>query len=241
MNGESLKSKTVALIRRGRQLERETVAALSPAQRDAVGTLERWATKDKVIHINAWKAVAVENYAASRAGETPDLRDDFLAFNNTMFETYRHQSWADVATYADNSTNALIAAVESYSEEELGQAGLYDWLGGRTLAEQAVGTCIWHGLMHMTEAYIERGDGTAALDMLNCVFPLTLEVLQGDRALGTAKYNQACIYAQMGMVEGAVALLSDAFVLRPDLKEFSGQDSDLTNVWETPLYQELVA
>lgn len=241
MSEESLKAKTVALIRQGRQLERETVAALSPTQRDAIGTLEKWATKDKVVHINLWKSVTVENFQDSRAGRTPDLRDDFLAHNNATFEKFYNHSWAEVTQYANDATNALIAEIEAYTDEELGQKGLYEWLGQRSIAEYAASTCIWHGLMHMTEPYVERGDGVAGVQMLDKVLPATLEVMTGDRAHGTAKYNQACIYAQIGMVDNALALLSEAFALRPDLKPFSGQDSDLTNVWETPRYKELVA
>jgi hypothetical protein len=241
MGEESLKAKTVALIRRGRQLERETVAALSPTQRDAVGTAERWAIKDKVVHVNAWKAVIAENLQDARAGRTPDTRNDAQAFNDATLELYRHHSWADVAQYANDTTNALIAEIESYSDEALGQVGLYEWVGERTLAEHAIATAIWHGIMHMTEPYLERGEGAAALRMLDDIFSATLEVLQTERAIGTAKYNQACVYAQMGMADAALNLLSEAFTLRPELKPFSKEDSDLTNVWESPMYQELVA
>ncbi len=241
MADQGLKANTVALIRRGRQLERETVAALSPAQRDAVGTLERWATKDKVVHVNAWKAVTVENLQDSRAGRVPDRRDDFLPYNDAIFENHRRDTWAEVARYADETTNALIAEVESYSAEELERAGLYDWLGAFNVAEQAVSTCIWHGLMHMTEPYIERGDGAAAAAMVNSIFPATLEVMKGERAQGTAAYNQACVYAQMGMTERALELLSYAFLRRPDLKGYSGEDTDLATLWTSPLYQQMVA
>lgn len=241
MSEQSLKAKTVALIRRGRQLERETVAALSPTQRDVIGTLETWGTKDKVVHINLWKAVTVENLQDSRAGRTPDLRDDFLAHNNATFEQFHTHSWAEVTQYANDATNALIAEIESYSEEELGQQGLYEWLGARNIAEYAVSTCIWHGLMHMTEPYIERGDGNGAVQMLDQVLPATLDVMTGDRAHGTAKYNLACIYAQVGMADHALGLLDEAFTLRPDLKPFSKEDSDLAALWELPAYQALVA
>lgn len=241
MSEQGLKAKTVALIRQSRQWERNAIAALSPTQRDAEGTLEKWSTKDKLVHVNAWKQVCVENLTDAQAGRTPDVRDDFLAFNDATFELHRYDSWGDVARYSDGCSNALIAAIESYSEAELAQEGLYEWLGRRNIAEFAVSTCVWHGLMHMTEPYIERGDGVAALDMLNEAFPPSLEVLQGERALGTAKYNQACIYAQIGRAEEALALLTEAFAGRPDLKEYSTKDSDLTQLWELPAYQALVA
>ncbi len=241
MSGESLKAKTVALIRWGRQLERETVAALSPAQRDSIGTKEKWVTKDKLIHINAWKAVNAENMADSRAGRTADTRDDYLGFNDAKFEEFRDQSWAEVARYCDDVTNALIAEIEALSDEQLAQPGLYEWLGQRNASEYAVSNCLWHGIMHMTEPYLERGDGATVLAILNKVFPATLEVMPGDRAIGTAKYNQACIYAQMGQTNEAMGLLTEALTLRPDLKAYSTEDTDLTHLWDLESFKQLVA
>lgn len=241
MSGESLKAKTVALIRWGRQLERETVAALSPAQRDIVGTLETWGTKDKMIHINAWKAVTAENFADARAGRIPDFRDDSLAFNDATFETYRDASWAEVARYCDDATSRLIAEIEAYDDEELAQHGLYEWMNGQNVAESALSTCLWHGLVHITEPYVERGDRATVLQMFNRIFPAVLEVIQGERAVATANYNQACVLAQLGATEEVLPLLEAAFEGRPDLKAYSTQDTDLTTLWDFEGFKALVS
>jgi len=58
---------------------------------------------------------------------------------------------------------------------------------------------------------------------------------------GAARYNLACFYALTGQLDRAVAELREALRLRPDLLEWSKQDTDLAALHELESYQALSA
>jgi len=240
MNG-SMKATTIDLIRRARQLERETISALTPEQRDRVGTKETWSTKDKLIHVNMWKLETAQHYNHPAAGRDPNRDETFQEHNDFIFEQTHRFSWAEAAQYADNATDAMIVALEAYPEEQVSQPHLFEWLGDHSLAEHTVSGCVWHALMHMSESYVERGDGEGALKMLNSIAKDALVVIPSERALATAKYNQACIYAQIGDSSTALPLLAAALAERPDLKEWAPQDSDLATLHHMHEFKALIA
>jgi tetratricopeptide (TPR) repeat protein len=237
----SLRERTIALIRRARRWEREAVAALSAEQRDAPSSIDKWNAKDKLVHVNLWKADEAQNLRDALNGTTPDARDDFQGYNDRMYEQYRAASWQEVERFSNEATEALISAIESYGEDALAVPDANGWFNGRTPSEFAANGVVWHGLMHMSEAYIERGDGEGAMVMFDDVMPHALALTPGERGQGTAKYNLACLYAQLGHTDEALDLLEEGFGLRPDLKEFSRQDSDLKNLWALERYEALAA
>ena len=58
--------------------------------------------------------------------------------------------------------------------------------------------------------------------------------------VGTYAYNLACFYALGGEKEQALKRLRQAFELRPDLIEWSKQDSDLDSLRDDPGYVALL-
>jgi hypothetical protein len=63
----------------------------------------------------------------------------------------------------------------------------------------------------------------------------------GDQLVprGEALYNLACFYAVSGQADRALALLPEALRLRPDLIEWSKEDTDLVSLHSLPGYQAL--
>jgi tetratricopeptide (TPR) repeat protein len=56
---------------------------------------------------------------------------------------------------------------------------------------------------------------------------------------GLARYNLACFYALSGQTDKAIPELREALQLRPDLLEWSKQDTDLASLRDDPAYQAL--
>ena len=61
------------------------------------------------------------------------------------------------------------------------------------------------------------------------------------RLVVPALYNLACFYATTGQPDKALPLLPEALRLRPDLVEWSKEDSDLDTLRDMPAFQALYA
>ena len=56
---------------------------------------------------------------------------------------------------------------------------------------------------------------------------------------GQALYNLACFYALSGEKDKSLENLSKAFSLRPDMIEWSKEDTDLASLWDEPAFLAL--
>ena len=92
--------------------------------------------------------------------------------------------------------------------------------------------------------------GLADKERAECISMAASELLEKavvqEQALGTlpndrgaALYNLACFYATTGQPDKALPLLPQALRLRPDLVEWSKQDSDLDVLRDLPAFKAL--
>ncbi len=228
MTDISLQQQVVEVVRQSRQAERDAALCLNPAEREMQGTKETWTFKDGLVHINAWKVVLAENLADGRAGREADTVPNFQAFNDSMFERFRTASWDDVNAYADEVVATLIAEIEQHDDTQLQQPDFYPWIrNGDTITSQILGSCFAHTFQHLGEFYLKRGEAERAISLYAIVIPAYQTLSPTPRAVGTASYNQACLYAQMGRGDLALPLITAAFAQRPDLIEWSRKDTDL--------------
>jgi tetratricopeptide (TPR) repeat protein len=212
------------------------VAALSEADRAAVGTRERWTIKDAISHIALWQQVAVERVAAICRGEEPLDTKDYQAINDAHFEAYRDRSWAATSAEAEAAYRALAAQTAALSEEDLTDPQRFAHAHGRTLAQLIMNNGGWHPEAHLAQFYVDRGELERANRLQEEVTAL-LEASLEDRHV--ARYNLACYYAQSGQPARALTELARALKLNPDLIEWSKQDADLDSLRDDPAYQAL--
>jgi hypothetical protein len=101
-------------------------------------------------------------------------------------------------------------------------------------------TCI-HPLLHLSENAIEWGEAERAVKLQRDALPV-LQAIDGSAAWnGNLIYNLACQYALAGDSLNAILQLGEALRLRPDLAEWSRQDSDLASLHAHPAYLDLYA
>jgi tetratricopeptide (TPR) repeat protein len=219
--------------------QREWVEELSDAQRNVVGTAEEWSVKDMLAHVTFWQQESAERLAAVRGGREPQLLGDFQQVNERVFEERRAQPWGQVLETAEQTHAALVEHVAALDDQSLTDPQRFAWTRGQPLTANILGNAFWHPLEHVARYYVASGQQERASQLLDraVVQDEALATLPGD--CGATLYNLACFYATTGQPDKALPLLPDALRLRPDLVEWSKQDSDLDTLREAPAFKAL--
>lgn len=102
-----------------------------------------WTRKDVLAHIEWWHRRSIAVLEGVRSGEDPfppgDEPWDLDAQNARTLEEHRHRPAADVRAGEPVSFEALVAAVESATDDELFGADAAPWLGGEPAARVVQG------------------------------------------------------------------------------------------------------
>jgi tetratricopeptide (TPR) repeat protein len=239
MEPNQLKAGLIELLGRAQSDQRALLAELSEDERAAVGTADRWAIKDMIVHVAFWKNRQLERLSAAARGETPVEAEHYDQVNARVFEAWRERSWPAAIDDSERIFEALVAQVREFDSAALADPDRYEWQSGRSLLLSVAGNGFWHPESHIAQCYIDRGDLPRATQMQEEV---TEQLGQyGDLLAprGEALYNLACFYAASGQTEQALALLPDALRLLPSVLEWSKEDPDLISLHGLPAYQAL--
>lgn len=222
-------------IRYVANIEQAFISGISEAERQATGTLERWSPKDLIAHNAAWKG----DLSRRLAGEELPAIEDYDDANAEIFASFQGKTWGDVVMYTLVVQNNLEAALERLDEEELEGSEVLGRGDEIPTWRDIAGTACIHPLLHLSENAIERGDPERAVRLHHEALPVLLEIDDSPQWRGNLVYNVACQYALTGDVQKAILQLGEALRLRPDLAEWSQQDSDLASLRDEPTYQAL--
>jgi len=229
----------LSLLERAYEAQRAWIAALSDAERNTIGTPEQWSAKDILAHITFWQQVTLERLEAARNGNEPRTYGDFQPLNERVFEERHGQPWEQGLADAERVYAALTEHVRAIDEQALTDPQRFAWANGRALSASILANGFWHPLEHVARFYAARGERERAAELLDraIVREEALSALPEDR--GAALYNLACFYATTDQPSKAVALLPEALRLRPDLAEWSKEDSDLDALRDMPSFKAL--
>ncbi len=236
---DSVKTQLRSLIDMTHERQLAQIAALSDAERDEIGTLERWSAKDHLAHTMYWKQRLAERLAAAAHGETPAEDGDVQSTNEANFEAHRNRPWADVLADDARIHAQLLANLAALSEEDLVDPARFAWKNGEPLLGNVLGN-LWHAQEHLAQPFFDRND----LDGATQVFEAhAREIMQSSLppvARAYTLYNLACFHAVLtGNKARALELLAEALRLRPSLTEWSKQDPDFAALRDEPAYQAL--
>jgi len=213
------------------------LASLPEAERVANGTWEKWGTKDVIAHLAYWQNSTVQ--VLNSLDQPSPEQEPFEARNRQNYLDCETRPWADVYAAYKNSCAEIKSRLPSFSDAELSEPEQFARISNGTLQGNLLGNTYVHSAQHLAELVGKRGaeaDGQALQE------EATRKLVAFDpspRAKGTALYNLACWYALAGHSARAIELLRETFPLRPDLVEFSTQDTDLDSLRELPDYQAL--
>jgi len=231
-----LKTRLMQLLDLNRAFQQQLIADLDPVERTAPGTWENWSIKDELAHVIAWQLNALARMAALvHAEPIPDF-DETEKINHAIYDTNRDRTLAEIAAEGDRAYADFAQLIASLSEEELSQPARFSAQEPRSLAVQILGNGYEHPIVHYADYYRRHGNLAQATQLHEAS---VAAVADWPERYGIARYNLACFYALSGQKEKALRELREALQLRPDLSEWSQQDTDLVSLHDDPAFQAL--
>ena len=231
-----LKTRLSQLLDLSHSFQQQLIADLDPAERHADGSWEVWSIKDELAHVTAWQLNSLARIAALLHGEpVPDF-SDFQTINRAIYDTNRDRTLADIVAEADQAHIELVKLVESSSEDDLAAPARFSEQEPRSLAAQIMGNGFEHPIVHYANYYQRHGELARATQLYEASVAALVDLPEW---YGSARYNLACFYALSGQTSKAIDELCAALRLRPDLLEWSRQDSDLASLQGEAAYQAL--
>ena len=233
---DDLKTRLIQLLDLSRSFQRQLMADLDPAERTTPGTWENWSIKDELAHVIAWQLNALARMAALiHAEPIPDFNET-EKINRAIYDTNRDRTLAEIAAEGDRAYADFVQLIASVSEDDLNQPARFSAQEQRSLAVQILGNGYEHPIVHYADYYRRRGDRAKATQLYEAS---VAAVADWPERYGIARYNLACFYALSGQKEKALHELRAALQLRPDLIEWSQQDTDLVSLRDDPAFQAL--
>ena len=230
------KTRLIQLLDLSRSFRQQLTADLDSAERNAGGTWEDWSVKDELAHVIAWQLNSLARIAAHLHGDLAPDFSDFHAINRAIYDTNRDRTLAEITAEGDRAYADYLQLIETLSEDDLNQPARFSDQEARSLAAQIMDNGFEHPIVHYADYYRRRGDLAQAMRMYETG---VAAVADWPEQYGTARYNLACFYALNGESDNAVRELREALRLRPDLVEWSKQDTDLASLRDIPAYQAL--
>ncbi len=238
----NLKDKILALIQDVYIDVKQFIASLSPEERAQEGSWENWSFKDSLAHIAAWNSIIAQRLAHPEDDKLPPIYGEEENTNQAIYEQHKDITWEKLQELLEDIQRDLIAAVEALDQETLVSKELYAWQQERPLWRPIVGTAHEHAILHLAELYTKRGDAKGALRLMEESTYRFVPLVEDEPEIrGAALYNLGCYYALAGEKEKAIIQVKAGLQVRPDLLEWSKQDTDLDSLRHEPAFQAIYA
>jgi tetratricopeptide (TPR) repeat protein len=235
----AIKDKLRSLMKAGR--EKEASDFIPHVDDSPPSEPGRWAAKDNLAHLSAWRLTAAAELEAVRTGNPAPLTvsEDIDEGNAKVYEATRHQPAASVLDEARRSWTTLEAALEACSEDDLLKPRIRR---PEQPAWQVIpGNTYFHVAEHLGYWHSERGEDAAAEEAAIWAHDLANATFTDDPQRGIADYNLGCFYALRGRADDAIAYLRSGIELNPSLREWAKTDTDLEAIRSRPELVRLLA
>jgi tetratricopeptide (TPR) repeat protein len=210
---------------------------LDEGERGAMGTPQRWTTKDHLAHLSEWNRRMASSLSGVDEAFFPD-DGNINEENAAIYAKYQAWSWDQVLELAQSALKGLVDHTQQMSEEDLASITRLSWQGQRPIWRLILGNGYTHTLLHLGYIYKDRQDRDEALRLAEESSQSLLELDVSPNWQGVTLYNLACNYAALGEPAKSINFLSQALSLEPGLIEFSKQDNDLAGVRDDPQVQD---
>jgi hypothetical protein len=214
------------------------IEQLTPEEKARRGSLRQWSAKDMLAHLTFWSGHfnrQIENALAGKpvplAGEYTNQLNDGVLYEH-LEQPFEEARAEEAAIYLE--FNRII---DGLSPAELLDPKKFAYLDGRSLLERILGTHAYHPAFHISDYYIKAGHAEKARDLQE-VLTERLSIFPNWKT--NATYNLACFYSLNGFKQEAIEKLKVAFCEKPDLIEWSQQDSDIDPLRGMAEYQALI-
>jgi hypothetical protein len=206
-------------------------------ERIANGSWEAWSPKDVLAHLYFWQNNLLKRLDG--LDQPPPEEEPFMERNRKNYLYYVERPWSEVHAAYSNSLDEILARIAKFTDSELTTANHFPRISSGTLQGNILGNTYSHTITHLAELMGRREGITVGQDFQERATQKLIEFDPSPSPRGVALYNLACSYALAGNTERAVELLSEAFPLRPDLVEFSKEDTDFDSIRSQLKFQAL--
>ncbi|HEY6407373.1 MAG TPA: DinB family protein [Ktedonobacteraceae bacterium] len=229
MTAQPFKTIVLDLLQQGHLDEEAFLQELGETERTAIGTPERWSSKDHVAHRTFWhQDLILKLTAILQHQEIPPSEESDDQLNAMVFEKHKLRLWPALHAESERVYAQLITLIEQLSEEDLTASNRFTSIsGGEPLYTAFIGSCYEHDQEHLAQYYLDRHDLPRAIQIREQCANRVIQAEVPQWVKGWFLYNLACFYAQLNQLEKAAALLQEAVTLDPRLKERSQSDPDL--------------
>ncbi len=237
---DTVVTRLIRLIHRAQEAVEDYVGSLSEGERSAQGTYEEWAPKDVIAHINYWRRRTVETLAYHSRELPPPQYPDYEQTNREIFEENCRLPLEHQMRESRAVVKALDEALSRFEDEDLTDPDRYPWREGQPLISYVVSNAYIHPISHLCLRYLKIGDQATVSQLQETALREVIEVDDSPLLRSLALYDHACLLAQSGSVDQAIALLSEILPGSPDLAEWSRKDPDLASLHNDPRYLALL-
>ena len=235
-----MKDRLIDLIEETHKITHDFVSSLSEAERNAMGTAQKWSARDNLAHMTEWVERFCQDLDTARRGEAVIDVEHVDQANLEIFEQHSQMSWEAIGEKIDRAHAAMLAHVQAMSEEQLQATQFFAWENRRPMWQVFAGSYCIHPLMHMTQVLIQHGHIAEANRLMEAMSEKLLSLDESTRWRGTTLYNLACHNSQAGEKDKAIARLDEALHLYPEIIEWSKQDPDLDPLRDEAAYLQLM-
>lgn len=237
---DTVTTRLIRLIYRAQEAVEDYLGSLSHGERTAQGTYEDWAPKDVVAHINYWRRRAVETLAYHSREQQPPEYPDYEQVNRETFEENRHLPLEHHLRESRAVVRALDEVLRRFEDEDLTGPERYPWREGHPLISYVISNAFIHPISHLCLRYLKIGDQAAAFQLQEAALGEISAVDDSQDVRNLALYDYACLLAQIGNIDLAIARLSEILPGSPGLAEWAQKDPDLVNLHGDPRFQALI-
>jgi hypothetical protein len=224
-----LKGQLINLLEDAWDAENRMIGRLSAAEREASGAVDRWAAKDLLAHIGAWKAIQAERLKTLRAGGFPRQFDSYDGINAELYHQHQKEAFLKVIEFSARATDQLVFQTLDSSDEELGDPAHFPAMSGRPVWQAVLSNGYSHPLGHLAQYYADHGQKGLADTLIEQIVRDSLPLDTSPAWGGVVGYNAACHYALVGRLERCLPLLAKSCWLAEPASSWG----DSPHLWAT--------
>ncbi|HMN13094.1 MAG TPA: hypothetical protein PKD55_12290 [Bellilinea sp.] len=212
---------------------------LSPAEQNARGSLQKWAPKDELNHLNYWKRRAIERLSYFSRGMPAPAYPGYLECNDSNFNEYKDTSLPFILRESDNILKSLAAVMERFAPEEVIEKGkLTPKDANASLLSFILDNFVSHPLNHIALQYHVRGETEKGNGLMNQALEHYARFSDDAYVQAMGNYYATDYFVNSGQNSSAIELLRQAIVLYPDIKAELADSYPSLN--EDPAFQDLI-
>jgi len=234
-----VRPKLIELLQQTMDEERRFVDQLTPEERQRVGDVNAWSSKDLIAHLAGWKLRMADRLAAIGRGEAPAQTEEVDAENALIWAEYSSRTWDEVVQASALGHRRMVEGLQALSLDDVHDPQRFESQQGQPLWRGVAGNGCTHPIMHLADACVKRGEGTYGAAMMEAVSEGLALLDDTPRWQGVVRYNLACYFALAGEKMRAIGILRDALRLHPGLTEWSKEDTDLASLRDQADYKAL--